>query len=139
MNMTSGNNRGFSIIEVLISAAILSIAVTAIVTVVRKGRDIQMADKHRREARAILNARFENMYADGSYESIQVGTSHDSVIIDERPEGVPLMGELTESVEEVNVSVSGTQIPTRQVTLSLIWNDVGIEMDSISMVKWVCR
>ena len=139
MNKISGSNRGFSIIEVLISAAILAVAVIAIITIVRKGRDLQMADKHRQEARAILNARFENIYANGRYGSIQPGISVDTVIIDERPEGVPLTGVLTSTVVQVNVGVSGTQIPTRQVTLSLFWNDFEIESDTITMVKWLCR
>lgn len=137
--MILGSNRGFSIIEILISAAILSVAIIAIVTIVRKGRDIQIADKHRQEARAILNARFESIYGNGSYGSIQPGTSDTIVVIDERPEGVPLTGVLTSTVVQVNVDVSGTRIPTRQVTLSLVWDDFESESDTITMEKWLCR
>jgi hypothetical protein len=61
------------------------------------------------------------------------------VIIDERPEGVPLTGVLTSTVTQMNVDVSGTQIPARQVTLSLYWEDFGIESDTITMMKWLCR
>ncbi len=125
---------GFSLVEVLVSAAILGVVILAIVAVVRKGGDIQVSGTYLREARTILNARFETMYGQEKYALIVVQPETGIPVTLDPGNGVnPLPGTLYTTVDVPG----GTPVPAKQVTLALAWDNADGERDSISMTKWI--
>jgi prepilin-type N-terminal cleavage/methylation domain-containing protein len=138
MNKKMTDNHGFSLVELLIAASIMAITVVAVVSMVRKSREIQLSDTHRQEVRAILNAQFEKSYGFDRYASIPVRDSASTVIIDTR-EGNPLNGTLLVEIDSTVEYASGTPIPVKKVTLSVIWNETEDETDTITMSKWVAQ
>jgi hypothetical protein len=118
----------------MVSAAILGIVVVAMVAVVRKGGDIQVSGTYLREARTILNARFETMYTQKKYSSIAVQAETGIPVTLDPANGInPLPGTLYTTI----VVPTGTPFPAKQVTLALAWDNADGERDSISMTKWV--
>ena len=139
MKPSLSGNRGFSIVEVLTAAAILSISLIAIVAIVRKGTDIQMSVQHRQAARLILTSRLEERYGAGTYNMITAGTSVDTGIVIDPRSGTPLTGTLTTQITNSNFSPDGStiSIPFRQVTLSLSWEETSDDSDSLTITRWV--
>ncbi|MCL2182932.1 MAG: prepilin-type N-terminal cleavage/methylation domain-containing protein [Chitinispirillia bacterium] len=54
---------GFTIVELLVAATILLVAVIAVVAMVRKSSEMQINDFHRRQARAVAMGYFETVFA----------------------------------------------------------------------------
>lgn len=132
------NHHGFSLVELLVAASILAITITAVVSMVRKSREIQLADNHHQEVRALLNAQFEQAYGYKQYASIPVNDTITSVIIDNR-NGNPLFGTLYVSVDSTVEMASGTQVPVKKVSLAIGWDEAENERDSIFMSKWIAE
>ena len=60
MNRRLNSYAGFSLIEVLVAGLIIGIVVIAMVTMVRTGRELDVSSDHRRQARALIHAAFED-------------------------------------------------------------------------------
>jgi prepilin-type N-terminal cleavage/methylation domain-containing protein len=129
---------GFSLVELLVAALILAIATVAVVSMVRKSREIQLSDNHRQEVRAIINAAFEKSYSYRQFSSISVQDTSMNVLIDNRT-GTPLNGTMYVSIDSTSESASGTSVPLKKVTLAISWNEDENERDSISLTKWVAE
>jgi len=136
--MYRNKKNGFSLVELLVAALILAIATVAVVSMVRKSREIQLSDNHRQEVRAILNAEFEKSYSYTQYASIPVRDTTINVTIDPRG-GTPLMGTMYVSVDSTSEVASGTAVPLKKVTLAISWLEADTERDSISLTKWVAE
>lgn len=131
-------SRGFSLVEVLVAAAILCIAIVAVVTMVRKAGDLQVSNDYRLKARAIINARMETVYNHFNYAIIEApDTATEPVTIDMRTGDIPLVGTLYTTVTADNPAISGTNIPIKKITLSLAWDTFDGGRDSISISKWL--
>lgn len=132
------NRQGFSIIELLVAATILSVTIVAVVSMVRKSQEIQLAEKHHQEVRAILNAQFEQLYGYKQFASIAVKDTVKSVVIDNR-NGSPLTGTLYVSIDSNGEMASGTLVPVKKVSLSVAWDEAENERDSLILTKWVAE
>lgn len=138
MKIKTLKRQGFTLVELLVAAVILTVTIVAVVSMVRKSREIQLADKHHQEVRAILNAQFEQQYGYKQFASIPVKDTTKTVTIDNR-NGNPLMGTLYVSVDSNGEMASGTMVPLKKVTLSLAWDESENERDSLILTKWVAE
>lgn len=93
---------GFTLAELIVAAAIASLAILILVAVLRKGTEISDTTKHRQRARAIIDSCFESptyQYDRVSYINMPVFHSA-TVVIDPRSSGAgdDLTGTLTITV-----------------------------------------
>jgi len=115
--------QGFSLAELLVSVAIFSITVIAIVSVLRSGSELSVTDGHRKRARAVMDSCLES----ASYQpsnSANLANVGRSVLIDARDPGNAgddLTGSLGITVAVVTDNSTGTQVEYKRVTLSVSW------------------
>ena len=101
---------GFTLAELIVAAAIGSLAILVLVGVLRKGIEISETTQHRQRARAIIDSCFESpRYQCDNFVNI-ASSAATSVIIDPRSAGAAddLMGTLTITV------TSGVATPQSQ-------------------------
>ncbi len=126
---------GFTIVELLVSAVIFAIIVVSVVAVVRKGRDLQVTDQHRRQARIILHRLLENEYDYRRYRLVKDTSFTLSDTLDER-DGNPLIASIVVDVDTTGiVNVQGTNIPVKKVTTTATWTEVTGEEEEVSLTK----
>lgn len=78
-----GLARGFTLVETLVAAAVVSIAVVSVIAIVRKGQEQIWIDKHRRVARAIVDKTLEDVrFYPSNYNSIPASIGDDFPKID---------------------------------------------------------
>jgi len=111
---------GFTIVELLVAAVLVLIAVAAVVSVVRTSTEMQVTDFHRRQARAAIIHRFEASFDSLRASNYPVGGVDGGVALnagwvngaqfelDDRGglPAIPLMGEISYRI------VSDTQVVT---------------------------
>lgn len=136
MEKQNNKYKGFTLVEVMVSAVILSVAVVAIVVVMRKAQEIQLSDKHYQEVRALLNSRFEKDYDYRKYNEIRTANRDEPVTIDSSS-GTPLVGRLYTHIDSTTENASGSQISVKKVKLSIAWKEIDRDRDSMSLVKWI--
>ncbi|MBF0431190.1 MAG: hypothetical protein HQK83_07935 [Fibrobacteria bacterium] len=117
---------GTSLVEIMVSAVILGIVILAIISMIQKGRELDVSSDHRRQARALIHAAFEqDEFKIANYNAISDTTTSrtDSVQLDP-DESTPLTGVLSISVSAANVmTVNSTQVPYKDITMTLTWNE----------------
>jgi type II secretory pathway pseudopilin PulG len=133
-------NRGYSIVELLVAAIVLTIAITAIVAVIRKGRELEIVDKHRRQARSIIDNKMEIQYDDRNFSTIT--PTNDSTVITLDPRfGTPLTATLkwvvTQGTETVTVGVNNTTMIVKKVTMTVSWTEPDGNPENITISKWI--
>ena len=132
---------GYTLVEVLVSAVIMSLALIAIVTVIRKSWDINVDNLHRRQARTIIINHLELLdYHHSNFSSLCTScctndcNKTETVTIDKN-----LTGTLNTSIIPNNsLSIDGTIIPLLIVTIKLTWQEAEYP-DSVSVEKWVAQ
>jgi prepilin-type N-terminal cleavage/methylation domain-containing protein len=99
--------RGFTLVEILVAAAIVSLSVVSVVAFVRKGQEQIALDKHRRTARSIVERTIEDSQYDlYNYPNLVSGAVTRTDTIDGRYTP-PLTGTLTVSVgDEQNLTAA---------------------------------
>lgn len=139
------SSMGYTLVEVLTAAAILAVVIFAIIAVVRKGRELQVSDNHRRQARAIIRAKLEKEFYYRDYNLIAAGTTTEVETLAVR-DGGPVTATLTTTVSDSDTlnAANSTPIPTKQVTVKAVWNETGAEAgttvaDSIVITKWLAK
>ena len=139
MKQYPNNNRGFSIIEVLVATAVLSISLIAVVAIIRTGTDIQVSVQHRQAARMILMSRLEERYGAGMYNMIGGNVPDDTTVVLDYRAVDSLTGTLSTTIVNTNISPDGgtTSIPVRQVTLTLTWQETPDLTDQLTITRWV--
>ena len=138
MKPAFSNRRAFSIVEVLVAVAVLSISLVATVAIIRKGTDIQVSVQHRQAARMILTSRLEERYGTGTYNTFSKNDDMtETVPIDPRS-GDTLKGTLVTTIDSIAVSPDGTiSIPVKTVMLTLSWQETPDYSDSLTITRWV--
>jgi len=135
---------GYSLVEVLVAAAILIIAILAIIAVVRKGRELDITDRHRRVARATIMSRFENpSYRYDNYDNV-APLNGQTVIIDPRDTATTtddLTGTLVITVapEDTLQGASNTPIPFKEVTMRITWQEPGPLNEQVEIKKQISK
>ncbi len=134
---------GFTLIELLISSTIIIFCIISVVTMLRKGREIDINDRYRRLARTIVVSGFESPQFDfvnfeylttlaGSNPTVQTG-----VIIDSTGTQKTITGTLTTKIDNVNAKIfSGMAVPYIPVTISMAWQ-TSDGSDQITLTKFI--
>jgi prepilin-type N-terminal cleavage/methylation domain-containing protein len=120
---------GFTLVELLVASAVIVIAITAMVAMVRKGMELSTSDGHRRTARAIIAARFESgQFNYSNYLNLIPGAwPPEQVIIDSHGAGAAddLNGTLTIIVgnETPIPGANDIQIPYKNIAMTVAWQE----------------
>jgi prepilin-type N-terminal cleavage/methylation domain-containing protein len=131
---------GFSLVEVLVAAAIVSFSLISVVGFVRKGNVNIALDKHRRTARGIVERTLEQpTYQPENYKNLVTIASPAPIdtIIDK---SANLHGKLSVAVSDsVRPTYGGITTTYRAVTATVAWLEAGPGVDSekVSMQKWL--
>ena len=136
MMQCNSQNCGFSIVEVLVAATILSLSTIAMVVMIRKGTDIQVSVRHRQAARLALAARLETNGLNTFNSLAAPSTADDSVSIDIRDTDT-LKGNIRTDISNETISINGSNIPVKRVRLLISWQETGDEQDSLAMERLV--
>lgn len=136
--MTAFNHKGFSLVEILVAAAVISLSLFATVIMVRKGQEMINLDKHRRMARGIIERTLENDdYQPANYNgltTITAPTPKDTVI----DPGANIHGSLSVYVGAEQPTINGAAIPYRIITAAITWAEVGsTSNETVSISKWI--
>ena len=143
------NKKGFTLVELLVSATIILLCIVAIVAMLRKGRDIDINDRYRRNARAIVVSEFENpQYAYIRYQTLKAKadpngfeSERTNVVIDSLPGGNVLTGTLTTSIgaERTETASDGTtNVPYIPLTIKMEWSTIDGD-DNITITKYISQ
>jgi type II secretory pathway pseudopilin PulG len=131
-----GAQDGYSLVEIMVAAIVMSIAFIALFAIIRSGRAIDIEELHRRRARAVIDSCFETAglsytnYSDLADEQV----ADAEVEID--PANPTVGGTLDIFVgEETTVTASAdTDIAFKPVTVTVTWSESGTDK-SISITK----
>jgi hypothetical protein len=135
---------GYSLAELMAAAAVFSIVVLGVVTLITKGRNLDITDGHRRVARLIVDASLEDTdFGSQSYESLASGTLIDTVVID-TPGGNTLPGrrEITVGTPQTfsGVPSGSNSFPYYPVTVRVTWNEPDMTVpETVQVVKWISQ
>jgi prepilin-type N-terminal cleavage/methylation domain-containing protein len=140
--MKSCNNRGFTLIEILVAATIISISLVSVVAFVRKGQEMITIDKHRRVARGAVERTLENtQYQPESYNNlppIPAAPITTDIIID--AEMTPnIQGSLVVTIGNEQATVNGNAAPHRAITATMTWTELGGNSETVSITKWLAN
>ncbi|MDR2577923.1 MAG: prepilin-type N-terminal cleavage/methylation domain-containing protein [Chitinispirillales bacterium] len=151
-----GNNRGVTLVELVVAAVIMLIAVIAIVAVVRTSTDLQITDHHRRQARAHIVNVFEasfayNMFHDefyvintpgGGIITVDVGDlpfetdEPIPVVIEVRDNGNDFMGNMNIRIDaEAAIPNASINVPAHRITIEVCWLELNTGDECITLVK----
>lgn len=142
-------NKGFTLVEMLVSGAIILLSVIAVIAVVRKGREIDINDLHRRMARARINALMESrQYSYTNYNNLTAGTitiTTGDTLDDRHDGGTPLrassmtQGFLVTITNVGNVATgptTGITVSGKKIRMRIKWRE-GNYIDSVAYEKLI--
>lgn len=126
--------KGSSLVELLVAIGVISLAAIMVVAIVNKGRELQVSDKHRREARTIIDSVMVTRYDNRDYLTITSSadsTRTDSIVIDKMFRGV-----VSQRVRNATTVINGLpSVPMKRVTVSVRWAEAGNMIDSVWLEK----
>ena len=129
------SNKGYSLIEVLVAAAVITLSLIAMVAFVRKGHEMIAVQKHRAMARGFVQRQLENPpYQPEYYNTLTTISSPppSDVVLDT---GINLHGSLTVTVNDEQPNINGINAPHRAVTAAVVWTEPGGNNDTVRITK----
>ncbi len=135
---TQNNQYGYSLVELLVAATIAAVAITAIMAVVRTGREIEQSLIHRQQARILITSWMEDSVNEESFSTIITGTRSDSMIINSIMSDT-LKGERVAAIVESTIVVDTSSILIKKATVTISWDELWGESDTLSISKWVAN
>lgn len=137
------SEKGFTLIELLVSATITILCILSIVVLLRKGREIDINDRYRRYARALVVSEFENpRFNFTQYTNLltQAGTTSQAVTIDDRGPASDITGTMRTTIgaQTTMTAANGTVTPYIPVTIRVSWNTVD-GADTVSVAKYITQ
>jgi prepilin-type N-terminal cleavage/methylation domain-containing protein len=133
-NKTPGD--GFTLVEVLVAAAVLVIIIAAAIAALRKGVELEVSDNHRREARTLLHAVLERDFDYRNYATVNIC---DSIYNDTLDRGSGLLADVRTVVTMDSTMYSGQNISLKKVIITVSWQEPAADNESIRMEKWLAR
>jgi len=142
--MSIKDQSGFTIIEVLVAAAVVSFSVIGTVAIVRKSQEMISQDKNRRAARGFIVKTLEQpTFEPENYAALATSTATQSVAINA---AAGINGTLTTAISDEKtqsgaVDPYGTaiNIPYREITVTVKWNEMGDKKDSVQVWKRIAN
>jgi Tfp pilus assembly protein PilV len=129
-------SRGYSLVEVLVAAMLLIIVVFAIVGVVRKGRELDVGDNHRRQARALIDSLMETRYDDRQYNTVVPNTKVTGTVRIADNIGVADVIDSVGPMASVTAATgANTTVPIKPIIIKVRWTEVDGTKDSIVIEK----
>jgi Tfp pilus assembly protein PilV len=135
--------QGFTLVELLVAATIAVLCITSVVAMLIKGREIDVNDRYRRYARALVVSEFE----DPQYNYIQyvnlltkAGTTTKKVTIDTRGAESDIEGVMTTTIgaETLAAAAGGMNLPYIPVTISINWT-TSDGNDMVTLTKLIAQ
>jgi hypothetical protein len=129
--MKNLGTRGFSLVETLVAAAVVSIAVIAVVAVIRKGSEQMVVNKHRGVARAIVDSTLEGpRFYPENYQTIPATIASDVVALTSNLNA-------TRTFTITSATIAG-EIPYKDIKVRLQWTEPsGGATDFVEMERMV--
>lgn len=122
--------RGFSLVETLVAAAVVCIAVVSVVAIVRKGQEQMYVEKHRRTARAIADTTLEgSRFCPANFSAIPTAIADDFPLLESN---VP--------ARRLYSIVSGTMagVDYKKITVKVRWTEPSVgTKDSVEISRLV--
>jgi type II secretory pathway pseudopilin PulG len=126
---------GFSLVEVLVAAMVISLALISVVALTRKSQEWIALDRHMRAARAIISTTLENQrFQPENYINLVSGTATETVTIDSKAN---IQGTFTVTIGPEQPTVNGVAIPYREITAVINWVENGGSNESVRIIKWL--
>lgn len=127
---------GYSLVEILVSGAILVFLFTSVITVVRMSIVIETDNYNRRQARSIVLSEFEQLYNYKNFNTLPADTTFSkSVLVNPLP-GNSINGTLTTQITTGSFATnSGTGLKIKHVSLTLTWTGLSGIIDSLQLTK----
>lgn len=147
MNNNTANKshsiKGFSLVELLVAATIGILCITSVVAMLQKGREIDINDKYRRYAKALVISEFEDQKLHFSqYVNLlnKAGTTTENVTIDTRGAYNNISGILTTTIgnETIAFSSDGTNVPYILITIAIAWSTTDGN-DNLAITKFITQ
>ncbi len=137
------NNKGFTLVELLVASTIAILCISSIVTMLIRSREIETGDRYRRYARALVISELEDSkYHHTQYTTLKtsVGTTTKNVIIDTRGNYDDIQGTMTVSIgaEDVRTSSDGVDFNFVPISVTISWSTTDGN-DSITLTKTITR
>jgi prepilin-type N-terminal cleavage/methylation domain-containing protein len=135
--MRKTGEKGYTLVEILVAAVIIAIAIVAMIAVMRKGLDIELNDMHRRNARAVICGKMESRYySNANYGSLTAGTVTENDTLDSKP---VVVGTLTTTITgpTLKVNNNGVDVSYKTISMWMRWAEKKFN-DTLKIEKWVC-
>ena len=135
--------KGFTLVELLVAATIAILCITSVTAMLIKGREIDVGDRYRRYARALVISEFENpQFHFTQYVNLlsKIGTTEREVTIDTRGAYDDIPGKLTTVIgaQATAAASDGANIPYIPVTITLAWTTTDGD-DAITLTKFITQ
>jgi type II secretory pathway pseudopilin PulG len=135
---TRALSSGFSLVEIIVAAMVISIAFISVVALIRNSQEWIELDRHMRSARAIISRTLENhRFQPENYINLVSGTTTQTVILDPKAN---IQGTFTITVSPEQPTVNAVAIPHREITAIITWVENGDPVSDIKTVritKWL--
>ncbi len=139
--MRNLNSKGFTLVELLVAATIAILCITSVTAMLIKGREIDVGDRYRRYARALVVSEFEKpQYHYSQYVNLlnQVGATTQNVTIDTRGAYDDIQGTMstTISAQALAAGSGGTNVQHIPIVVSINWTTAD-GSDTLTLTKFI--
>jgi len=143
------DDKGFTLVELIVSAGIIGLTIFVLVGVIRKGNEIAVTNVHAQRAHAILDSCLENSkfhysnYANlAASVAANVNEPVESIVIDPRGTRADLIGTLSKTIVTGTDLSAGTggkdPVPYLRITVRISWPEAQ-DVQTDSLVKIITK
>jgi type II secretory pathway pseudopilin PulG len=134
-----GRTSGFTLVEGIVAAVLVTLSVVAVVSAVNTGSTIERSNNDRRAARAVVRSFFEQDYNLRDYNTIPSDMMHsDSVVIEERPVN-SVVGKLRTRIVMDTIVNGPLEVQGKIISISCGWVEANGVCDSVTLTKIYAR
>ena len=133
---TLANPLGFSFVEIMVAAMVISVMIISVIAMVRKGSEWIPLNRHMRFARGIIASTMEKQaYQPENYNNCVAGTTTTTEILDPKTN---LQGTFSLTITAEIAQVNGVTVPHREITGVITWMEPGNpDTQTVRIVKWL--